>query len=100
MLPGKNGEIQLTDGLRLLGQSSPVFACELTGRRYDVGNKLGYLQANVEFALRREDIGPAFAAYLLELTRRPESGLAEAAAASPNHTPPQTPTPRLARTRR
>lgn len=75
--PGRNGEIQLTDALRTLGLSQPLFACELAGRHYDVGDRLGYLKANVEFGLRREDIGGAFAVYLSEL----HSALAEAAAA-------------------
>jgi len=75
--PERNGEIQLTDALRTLGLSHPLFACELAGRHYDVGNRLGYLKANVEFGLRREDIGGAFAVYLSEL----HSAMAETAAA-------------------
>lgn len=77
--PGRNGEIQLTDALRVLCGSIPVFACELKGRRYDVGDKLGYLQANVEFALRRPEIGAAFAAYLAGLLEPSAGGLRQVA---------------------
>ncbi len=62
--PGKGGEIQLTDALRVLAHHQKVFAYNFTGKRYDTGNKLGYLKATVEFALRREDLGPAFKDYL------------------------------------
>lgn len=72
--PGKNGEIQLTDGLRALLRVSPVYAYEVEAQRYDVGEKLGYLQATVEFALRRGDVGPAFRAYLESLDLRAGSG--------------------------
>jgi UTP--glucose-1-phosphate uridylyltransferase len=62
--PGKGGEIQLTDALRVLAQQQPVYAYDFEGQRYDLGDKLGFLKATVEFALRREDLGPAFRAYL------------------------------------
>ncbi len=80
--PGRNGEIQLTDALRVLNTSVPVFACELQGRRYDVGDKVGYLQANVEFALKRPDIRPAFAAYLAGLVEASDESLRQAAVSS------------------
>lgn len=64
--PGKNGEVQLTDALRLLLQSEKMYALELTGKRYDIGSKLDWLKANVEIALTREDLGVAFASYLRE----------------------------------
>lgn len=66
--PGRNGEIQLTDGLRLLNRFSPVYGFEPVTKRYDVGEKLGYLQASVELALGRPDLGDAFAEYLRRLT--------------------------------
>ncbi|BDG62439.1 UTP--glucose-1-phosphate uridylyltransferase GalU [Caldinitratiruptor microaerophilus] len=69
--PGHSGEIQLTDGLRTLLRRSPVFAYEVESERYDVGEKLGYLRATVEFALAREDIGPAFREYLRSLNLEP-----------------------------
>ncbi len=58
------GEIQLTTGLRGLLRRQPVYACELKGRRHDTGNKLGFLKATVELALKRSDIGKAFREYL------------------------------------
>ena len=61
---GAGGEIQLTDAIAALLREEPVMALEFSGSRYDCGSKLGYLQANVELALRREDIGPEFSAYL------------------------------------
>ncbi len=68
--PGKGGEIQLTDALRVMARNNKnVYAYNFTGKRYDTGNKLGYLKATVEFALRRKDLGPAFRAYLKELLR-------------------------------
>ena len=66
--PDAKGEIQLTDGLRRLLEDAPLYACEYEGRRYDAGDKLGFLEATVEFALEREDIGPAFREYLRRLT--------------------------------
>lgn len=66
--PGKNGEIQLTDGLSVLLRSEPIYGLETTARRYDVGDKLGYLQATVEFALAREaELAEPFRDYLQEL---------------------------------
>lgn len=62
--PGAGGEIQLTDGLRNLLRYEPVYAYRFEGIRYDAGNKLEYLIANVEFALKREDIGEPFRDYL------------------------------------
>ena len=66
-LPGKGGEIQLTDALRVLAQNGKVYACNFEGRRYDVGSKQGYLAAMVEYALRRDDLGPDFKKYLQQL---------------------------------
>lgn len=62
--PGKGGEIQLTDALRELAQKEAVYAYHFEGRRYDVGDKLGFLQATVEYALRREDLRQDFHDYL------------------------------------
>ena len=60
----RTGEIQLTNGLRRLLRQRRIFACEIEGSRHDTGNKLGYLQAVVYFALRRADLSEAFRAYL------------------------------------
>ena len=65
--PGKGGEIQLTDALRVMAKHGNVYAYNFKGKRYDTGNKLGYLKATVEFALRRDDIGPEFRQYLKSL---------------------------------
>ncbi len=64
---GAGGEIQLTDGISELLRHEPVLACELRGRRYDCGSKLGYLQATVETALRHPEVGEAFRDYLRQL---------------------------------
>jgi len=60
----KTGEIQLTNGLRRLLQQRKIYAYEVEGSRHDTGNKLGYLQAVVYFALRRADLSEPFRAYL------------------------------------
>ena len=65
--PGKGGEIQLTDALKVLSQRDTVYAYNFEGRRYDLGDKLGFLEATVEFALRRSDLGDPFRAYLKQL---------------------------------
>ena len=62
--PGRGGEIQLTDAIRNLIKSAPVYAYRFEGRRYDAGDKLGFLQATVEFALERSDLGGPFREYL------------------------------------
>lgn len=66
--PGAIGEIQLTDGLRYLAQRQPMYGLKFDGIRYDAGDKLGFLKATVEYALRREDLGGDFLAYLKELS--------------------------------
>lgn len=60
----RTGEIQLTNGLRQLLKSRPLYGCRIDGVRHDTGNKLGFLKAVVYFALRREDLGTAFREYL------------------------------------
>src|SRR5215470_9044496 len=60
----KRGEIQLTDGLRGLRRRRPMYAVEFVGKRFDTGDKLGFLKATVEFALARPDLSDAFRAYL------------------------------------
>lgn len=65
--PGKGGEIQLTDALKTLATLEPIYAYTFEGRRYDVGDKLGFLQANIEFALKREDLGNPLLNYLLSI---------------------------------
>ena len=60
----RTGEIQLTNGLKKLLQQRKIYAYEVQGSRHDTGNKLGYLQAMVYYALRRPDLNEAFRAYL------------------------------------
>lgn len=67
--PGKGGEVQLTDALKQLAMVEPVWAYCFEGKRYDVGDKLGFLKATVEFALRRPDLGGPFRSYLEELMK-------------------------------
>jgi len=65
--PGAGGEIQLTDALKTLLNYEAIYAYNFIGKRYDVGDKLGYLMATVEYALKREDLSEPFKRYLLEL---------------------------------
>lgn len=65
--PGAGGEIQLTDALRHLLRSRPIYALKFEGKRYDAGDKLGFLKATVEFALKRHDLGGPFREYLKSL---------------------------------
>ena len=67
--PGVGGEYQLTDALAALAREGRLVAAPIPAKRYDTGNKLDYLKANVEFALKREDLREDFAAYLKELAR-------------------------------
>ena len=62
--PGKGGEIQLTDGIAALMEYEKVMAYRFKGMRYDCGSKLGYVKANVEYALRHAEIGAEFSEYL------------------------------------
>ena len=65
--PDRGGEIQLTNGLRLLLEQQSIYAYQFEGKRYDAGDKLGFLKATVEFALKREDLGKDFSNYLKSL---------------------------------
>jgi UTP--glucose-1-phosphate uridylyltransferase len=67
--PGVGGEYQLTDALAHMASHGQLVAAPIPARRYDTGDKLDYLKANVEFALKREDLGQAFLAYLKDLTQ-------------------------------
>jgi UTP--glucose-1-phosphate uridylyltransferase len=64
---GSGGEIQLTDGLRRLLSRQRILAYRFKGKRHDAGDKLGFLQATIEFALKNEELGPALRAYLKSL---------------------------------
>ncbi len=67
--PGKNGEIQLTDALKSLMHCEAMYAYDFVGKRYDVGNKMGFLQATVEFALERNDLKDEFMSWLKKIVK-------------------------------
>ena len=64
--PGAGGEIQLTDALRTLVKKRPIYGYDIKGRRYDAGDKLGYLKATVDFALRNKELAADFRKFLIE----------------------------------
>lgn len=66
--PGSGGEIQLTDAMKSMLQKRPIYGLKFEGKRFDAGDKLGFLKATVEFALEREDLGPQFREYLKTLS--------------------------------
>lgn len=68
--PGAGGEIQLTDALKVMAKREPMYAYNIEGKRYDVGDKQGYLAATVEFALRRADLKEDFLKYLINITEQ------------------------------
>jgi UTP--glucose-1-phosphate uridylyltransferase len=65
--PDERGEIQLTNGLRILLRTQAIYGLAFRGRRYDAGSKLGFLKATVQFALKRPDLAPGFRSYLKTL---------------------------------
>ena len=69
-LPGTGGEIQLTDALKVLSHKNGVIMVDFEGKRYDIGNKLGAMQANVEFSLRHPEISESFKNYIKELSEK------------------------------
>jgi UTP--glucose-1-phosphate uridylyltransferase len=71
--PGKDGEIWLADAIDQLISEEPVYAYRFEGRRYDAGNKLELLQANIDFALRRPDLAPGLRAYMKSVLSRAAS---------------------------
>ncbi|MCL4424410.1 MAG: UTP--glucose-1-phosphate uridylyltransferase GalU [Firmicutes bacterium] len=81
--PGAGGEIQLTDALRVANQWGSLFALEVKGKIYDVGDKLGFLKATVEMALTRPDLGPEFHSYLTHLLAISSLGKGKGMSAGP-----------------
>lgn len=65
--PGKGGEIQLTDALKELSKQESIYAYSFEGIRYDVGDKLGFLKANIEYALKRDELKEDLLSYLLSI---------------------------------
>ncbi|MDQ0899986.1 MULTISPECIES: UTP--glucose-1-phosphate uridylyltransferase GalU [unclassified Paenibacillus] len=70
--PGRGGEIQLTDALRVLNRQQQMAAYLMQAKRYDVGDKMGYIEATIELALQRPDLQDQVKAYLLSLIRQLE----------------------------
>ena len=68
--PGKNGEVQLSDAMASLAQRPGLLGCGFKARRYDAGDKLGFLQANIEIALDHPELGPQLQQYLRRLVQR------------------------------
>ena len=68
--PDAGGDVQLTDAIALLARQQAVYAFSFDGVRYDIGKKLDYLRATVELAVDREDLGPAFRAFLADFVQR------------------------------
>jgi UTP--glucose-1-phosphate uridylyltransferase len=68
--PGVGGEIQLTDAIAMLLDESGVYGYPFSEGRFDTGNKLDYLRANIELAARRDDLGPGLRSYLLDFVQR------------------------------
>ncbi|WP_125152729.1 UTP--glucose-1-phosphate uridylyltransferase GalU [Clostridium rectalis] len=70
--PGKGGEIQLTDALKTLATQEAIYSYCFQGKRYDVGDKLGFLEATVEYALKRKDLQESFMKYLITIKENPK----------------------------
>ncbi len=68
--PANNGEIYLPTAIELMAKDMPVYAYTFEGRRYDIGDKLGYIVANVEYALRNDEINDGLKKYLKELVKK------------------------------
>ncbi len=68
--PGKGGEIQLTDAIAKLLKERPVYGYLFKGKRYDAGDKFGYLKATVDFALKNPDLSGPFKSYILDVARK------------------------------
>jgi UTP--glucose-1-phosphate uridylyltransferase len=67
--PGKGGELQLTDAMQMMLAASPMYARLLEGKRYDIGNKQGFIKTNIEFALKAEDIRDELKDYIKEIAK-------------------------------
>jgi UTP--glucose-1-phosphate uridylyltransferase len=73
--PGKGGEIQLTDAIGTLLQSRPVYGFLFEGKRYDAGDKLGYLKATIDFAVKNPDLSEEFKSYILSVAKKIGTGI-------------------------
>ncbi|MGA3267686.1 MAG: UTP--glucose-1-phosphate uridylyltransferase GalU [Verrucomicrobiota bacterium] len=70
MTPGKNGEIQLTDAMRLMLKDRAIYGLKFDGRRFDIGNKLDFLKTNVEFGLAHPDLGADFRQFIKRIASK------------------------------
>ncbi len=68
--PGVGGEIQLTDAIKASVAYNPCYACIFTGERYDIGDKFGFIKATIDYALKREDLGPQVKEYIESLVSK------------------------------
>jgi len=68
--PGNNGEIQLTDAMRMMVKDRPMYGLRLDGKRCDIGDKEGFIKTNIDFALKRDDVAEILKAYIKELANR------------------------------
>ena len=82
--PGKGGEIQLTDGLKELAKREAMYAYVFEGRRYDVGDKQGFIEATIDFALNRKDLREGVLEYLVNVVNREKDNSVENEAAPTN----------------
>lgn len=80
--PGKGGEIQLTDALQTLATKEAIYAYNFEGRRYDVGDKLGFLEATVDFALKRPELRDDFVEFLKSKAGKTENNILDEVAAT------------------
>ena len=82
--PGKGDEIQLTDALKELSKKEAMYAYDFEGRRYDVGDKLGFLEATVDFALKRDELKDGFIDYLRDVCKKYDENTKKNVKANPN----------------
>lgn len=68
--PGKNDEIQLTDAMREMVKDHPMFGMKFNGKRYDIGNKMGFIKTNIEFALKDKEIGESLKVWLKDFVQK------------------------------
>jgi UTP--glucose-1-phosphate uridylyltransferase len=68
--PGRNGEVQLTDAMRMMVKERPMYGLRLSGRRCDIGNKEGFVRTNIEFALKDDDMAENLRRYIKQLARK------------------------------
>jgi hypothetical protein len=83
--PGAGGEIQLTDALKVLLNYEAIYAYNFEGKRYDVGDRMGFLKATIEYAVKREDLKNELLKYLNEIVKAADKNDVEVAACSENN---------------